>query len=132
MNTVSFTMLWAIALGGAGGTVSRYLLSQWLTRATGAFPLGTFLINVVGSFLIAVFARVLSTPDSNPALRAALTIGFCGGFTTFSTFSAEFVTLVQEGRTSRAVLYASVSVIAGIVAVVAGLALGDRLVATRA
>lgn len=125
-------MLWAIAFGGATGTVARYLISQWLTREHGAFPLGTFVINVIGSFLIAVFARVFSTPDSNQAVRAALTIGFCGGFTTFSTFSAEFVTLVQEGRTTRAVLYASVSVVAGILAVVAGLALGNRFIGARA
>lgn len=124
-------MLWAIAIGGATGTVSRYLMSQWLTREHGAFPLGTFVINVVGSFLIAIFARFFSTPDSNQTLRAALTIGFCGGFTTFSTFSAEFVTLVQEGRTTRAVLYALLSVMSGILAVVAGLALGDRLISAR-
>jgi CrcB protein len=104
MNAVSFPMIWAIALGGAAGTVSRYAISQWMLRAHGAFPLATFAINIAGSFLIALFARVMSTPDSSPVLRAALTIGFCGGFTTFSTFSAEFVTLVQEGRTGRAVL----------------------------
>jgi CrcB protein len=131
VNTVSFRMVWAIALGGAVGTVSRYAVSQWFAREHGAFPVGTFLINVVGSFLIAFVARVLTTPDSNPVLRAALTIGFCGGFTTFSTFSAEFVTLVQEGRSLRAVLYAVLSVISGVLAVVAGLALGDRVIAPR-
>ncbi len=131
MNAVSFPMIWAIALGGAAGTVSRYLISQWLTRTPGAFPLSTFAINVVGSFLIALFARVFSTPDSNPVLRAALTIGFCGGFTTFSTFSAEFVTLVQEGRAIRAVLYIVLSVTSGVLAVMAGLALGTRFITPR-
>ena len=131
MNAVSFPMIWAIAVGGAAGTVSRYLISQWVTRTPGAFPLSTFAINVVGSFLIALFARVFSTPDSNPVLRAALTIGFCGGFTTFSTFSAEFVTLVQEGRAIRAVLYIVLSVTSGVLAVMVGLALGTRFITPR-
>lgn len=124
-------MLWGIAIGGAAGSVTRYLISMWLVRAHGEFPLATFGINVGGSFLIGLLARVFSTPDSNPVMRAALTIGFCGGFTTFSTFSAELVTLVQEGRTVRAALYVGASVLAGALAVVAGLAVGDRLVTAR-
>ena len=131
MNGVSFPMLWAIAFGGAAGSVSRYLVSTWMTRASGTFPLGTFAVNVAGSFLIAFFARAFSTPDSNPVIRAALTIGFCGGFTTFSTFSAEFVALVQEGRTGRAVLYVVASVLTSVLAVVAGLAVGQRFISAR-
>ena len=124
-------MLWGIAIGGAAGSVLRYVISLWLTRVHGDFPLGTFVINVAGSFLIGVFARVFSTPDSNQVLRAALTIGFCGGFTTFSTFSAEFVALVQEGRTVRAILYVVASVLTGVLAVLAGLAVGNRFVTPR-
>lgn len=124
-------MLWGIAIGGAAGSVLRYAISLWLTRAHGDFPLATLLVNVTGSFLLAFFARAFSTPDSSAVLRAALTIGFCGGFTTFSTFSAEFVTLVQEGRTLRATLYVAISVLVGIVAVMAGLAVGNRFVTPR-
>lgn len=131
MNAVSFHMLWGIAIGGAAGSVLRYAISLWLTRAHGDFPLATLLVNVTGSFLLAFFARAFSTPDSSAVLRAALTIGFCGGFTTFSTFSAEFVTLVQEGRTLRATLYVAISVLVGIVAVMAGLAVGNRFVTPR-
>ena len=131
MNTIPFGMLWAIAIGGATGSVSRYLISQWMQRLPGNFPVATFLINVSGSFLIALFARLFSTPESNPVWRAALTIGFCGGFTTFSTFSVEFVTLVQEGRTARACVYVAASVLTGILAVAAGLAVGGRLVTPR-
>ena len=121
-------MIWAIALAGAAGTVTRYLISTWMPRETGAFPYSTFAINVIGSFLIAMVARVLSTPDSNPVLRAALTIGFCGGFTTFSTFSAEFVALLNEGRATRAMLYVVLSVASGAAAVVAGMFIGNRFV----
>ena len=131
MNIVSFRMLWGIAIGGAAGSVSRYVISLWLERSHGAFPLGTFVVNVSGSFLIGLFARMFSTPHGNPLVRAALTIGFCGGFTTFSTFSAEFVTLMQEGRTVRAVGYVTASVLSGVLAVVAGLAIGSRLVTPR-
>ncbi|MCC6241462.1 MAG: fluoride efflux transporter CrcB [Gemmatimonadaceae bacterium] len=124
-------MLLAIAAGGAAGSVTRYLISMWMMRASGAFPVATLTVNIVGAFLLGFLARALSTPDANPVLRAALTIGFCGGFTTFSTFSAEFVMLVQEGRSGRAVAYALVSVITGVLAVVAGMALGDRVLSAR-
>lgn len=124
-------MLFAIAAGGAAGSVTRYLVSMWMMRASGAFPVGTLTVNIVGAFVLGVLARVLNTPDASPVLRAALTIGFCGGFTTFSTFSAEFVMLVQEGRTGRAVAYALVSVLTGVLAVVAGMALGDRILSAR-
>ena len=124
-------MIWAIASAGAVGTVMRYLISMWMPRETSAFPFSTFAINVIGSFLIAFVARVLSTPDSNPVLRAALTIGFCGGFTTFSTFSAEFVALMQEGRAVRAMLYVVLSVASGAAAVVLGMLVGNRFVSAN-
>ncbi len=124
-------MIWAIALGGAAGTIARYLLSLSFQRAGGGFPVATLLINVTGSFLIGLVARVLSTPGSNPVLRAALTIGFCGGFTTFSTFSAEFVTMVEQGRALRAILYVVVSVTAGVSATLLGLAIGNRIITPR-
>jgi CrcB protein len=124
-------MLLAIACGGASGTVMRFLIGQWLPRTTGGFPLATWGINVGGSFAIALFARILSTPTSSPLLRAALTVGLCGGFTTYSTFSAEIVALVQEGRAVRAAAYVAVSLACGVLAVVAGLSLGGRLMASR-
>jgi len=129
---LSLPLVAAIAAGGAGGSVLRYAISVWMARGQGAFPLATFLVNIAGSFLIGFLARAFSTPDSNMVLRAALTIGFCGGFTTFSTFSAEFVTLVQEGRTARATAYVVASVVTAVLAVLAGLALGDRFITPRA
>jgi fluoride exporter len=131
MTTWSVTTVLAIALAGGAGSVLRYLLTLWLQRPSAAFPVSTFAINIGGSFLIGLFARALSTPESSAVLRAALTIGFCGGFTTFSTFSAEFVALVQEGRTLRAVIYVVASVLSGVTAVLAGLALGNRFAAPR-
>jgi len=124
-------MIWAIALGGAAGTVARYLVSLGMQRTSSDFPYSTFLVNVTGSFLIGLLARILSTPTSDPVLRAALTIGFCGGFTTFSTFSAEFVAMVEQGRALRAIVYVVLSVTVGVSATVLGLVVGNRIIATR-
>jgi CrcB protein len=124
-------MLFAIAAGGAAGSVLRYLVSQWFLRQGGAFPFGTLTVNVVGCLFIGLLARAFSTPGSDPVLRAALTIGFCGGFTTFSTFGAEVITLVEEGRAALAALYVAASVLAGLLATVAGLSLGQRLFLPR-
>jgi len=124
-------MLFAIAFGGAAGSVLRYLVSVWLAKANGAFPISTFAVNVAGALLLGFLARVFHAPDSSPLWRAALTVGFCGGFTTFSTFSAEFVTLVQEGKSARAVAYVVASVVSGVLAITAGIALGQRFVASR-
>jgi CrcB protein len=123
----SLSVLWAVACGGALGSVSRYAIAQWLPRVSGGIPVHTLVVNIAGSFLIGLLARLLSTPGEHTLARAALLIGFCGGFTTFSAFSAEFVALVQEGRAGRAVTYVVTSVLVGVIAVVAGMTTGDRL-----
>jgi protein CrcB len=66
----------------------------------------------------------------DPAWRIALTVGFCGGFTTFSTFSAELVAMAQEGRVLRAAAYVLASLLLGVTATLVGLAVGDRLLTT--
>jgi CrcB protein len=96
--------LW-VALGGALGSVSRYwiggVVAKKFAETAAVFPLGTLLINVVGSFLIGIFAAI-AVPEGrlNPQSRAFATqflmIGVCGGFTTFSSFSRETLNLLQE------------------------------------
>lgn len=121
-------MTWlGVAVGGAAGSVLRYAVGLALLRSSGAFPLGTLTVNVLGSFLIGLFVRALNTPSIDPLWRLALTIGFCGGFTTFSTFSAEVLTLAQEGRMARAAVYVTGSVVLGVLATLAGLSVGGRL-----
>ncbi len=90
--------LW-ICLGGAAGTGARYLLGGWLLAALGAsFPYGTLAVNLIGSFLIGVIMQVsFTTRLIAPALRLALTTGFMGGFTTYSTFNYETVRYFREG-----------------------------------
>ncbi|WP_396221926.1 fluoride efflux transporter CrcB [Gemmatimonas sp.] len=121
---LSMPMLLAVAAGGATGSVARYVLGTLLLRVGSGFPVSTLLINVSGSFLIGLLARLFDAPDQNQVLRAALTVGICGGFTTFSTFSAETVTLLQQGKAGRAALYVTVSLVLGVLATFAGLAVG--------
>lgn len=110
-------MLAAVAAGGGAGSVLRYVLGAWWPRAgTAAFPVATLLINVAGSFLLGWLLRRFGAGAGGPAVRAALTVGVCGGFTTFSTFSVEVVTLLQAGRPGRALAYVVVSVAAGVAA----------------
>lgn len=94
--------------GGALGSVLRYLLSYgWLSGTTlMGFPLGTFTVNIVGSLLIGIFLEVI---DSTTALWL-LVVGFCGGFTTFSSFSGEVVRLLREASYAPAALYMLLSV----------------------
>jgi CrcB protein len=121
--TASFSpaTLIAVAAGGATGSVLRYAVSLWMLRAGNGFPLGTLAVNVIGSFLIGVLARVFLSVDQDYVLRLALTTGFCGGFTTFSTFSAETLTLLQEGRAGRAAAYVVITLVLGVAATWLGL-----------
>jgi CrcB protein len=113
-------MLFAIALGGATGTLLRYAVGMLLAPATLRFPLATLLINVSGSFLIGWFAEYPGLV--NPTLRVGLIVGLCGGFTTFSAFSLETMRLIERGEIARAALYASASVVLCICATALGLA----------
>jgi fluoride exporter len=104
-------MLWYIAVGSALGGVGRYLLGGLVQRlAAGTFPAGTLFVNISGSFLLGLILRyAVETPALTPELRALLTVGLCGGYTTFSTFSYETVALVEDGDWTRAALYIALS-----------------------
>jgi fluoride exporter len=111
----------AVALGGALGATARYATTLMLTPAAGGFPIATLAVNVLGGFLIGIGVRLLS-PDADHAVRLALTTGFCGGFTTFSAFGLETVTMLQQGRAGRALLYVTLSLVLGVGATALGLA----------
>lgn len=115
----SLEVVASVAIGGAAGSVARYLLSAALQeRSTTVFPIGTFVVNVTGCLAIGFLMRVvLDTGEFSPTVRALLTTGFCGGFTTFSTFAWETLTAVEEGAWRRAMTYAGGSVVLGLVAV---------------
>ncbi len=96
-----------IALGGASGSVARYLLAGWAHRLwEGPLPLGTLLVNVLGSFSIGVlYVLLVERQLIHQDWRAVLMVGFLGAFTTFSTFSLETIALLEAGHTSHAIAY---------------------------
>lgn len=112
----------AVALGGALGSVVRYLVGLWLSPAA-IVPLGTLLVNVIGAGLIGVIAKQFAGTEPSSLWRLALATGFCGGFTTFSAFSIETLQLLQQGRALRAVLYVLLTVCLGFAATWAAYAL---------
>ena len=107
--------LW-ICLAGAAGTGARYLTALWAARLFGsAFPYGTLIVNLTGCFAIAAVMHTGLALPGSPALRAALTIGFLGGFTTYSSFNYETTRLLEEGSSSAALLNAVLTIGGGIV-----------------
>jgi CrcB protein len=126
-------MLWYIAAGSALGGVSRYLVGGMMQRLLDtSFPAGTLVVNLTGSFLLGLFLRyALETPTLTPELRAFLTIGFCGGYTTFSTFSYETIALLEDGQWTRAGLYTASSVMLALGAVLLGFMVARGVVALR-
>ncbi|MGV8936852.1 MAG: fluoride efflux transporter CrcB [Allorhizobium sp.] len=115
-----------VALGGAAGSVCRYFVGLWAVRLLGmAFPWGTFAVNVAGSFAIGLFAEMVARKFSASAeLRLLLITGFLGGFTTFSAFSLDAMSLFERGEPLSSLVYVAASVGLAILAVFAGLALG--------
>ena len=126
-------MVWFIAIGSALGGVTRYLVGGFVQQRAGiAFPYGTLLVNITGSFLLGFLLRyALATPAISPEVRGLLTTGFCGGYTTFSTFTYETMTLIDDGELRRAAAYVLASVILSLVAVYAGIELARGLLAFR-
>ena len=116
-------LLAAVAIGGSLGSVARYLVAIGAARLVGTgFPWGTLVINIVGSFLIGVFAESFAlTWNVSQTRRVFLIIGICGGFTTFSTFSLDAIVLMQRGELWPAGAYIAASVALSILALVGGL-----------
>lgn len=124
-------MLFYVAIGSALGGVSRYLLGGLIQRLLDTtFPAGTLFVNISGSFLLGAILRyAVDTPSLTPEVRALLTIGFCGGYTTFSTFSYETVALLKDGEWTRACLYVAASVLLSLLGTFLGFALARQVIA---
>jgi CrcB protein len=112
-----------IALGGASGAVSRYLLSNWVhTLWEGRLPFGTLAVNMLGSFAIGiVYVLLVERQFIHADWRGVLMVGFLGAFTTFSTFSLETITLFEAGHAVQAAVYMVGSAV--VCVVMAGLAI---------
>ncbi len=118
----------AIALAGALGALARYGLDGLIARRTGAFPWGTFVVNVTGSFLLGlVFTLTTERYRVEPWLRSGTTIGFLGAYTTFSTMSLETYRLFEDGAYPLAFANAAGSLATGLAALYVGVVLGRIL-----
>ena len=114
-----------VGLGGGAGSMARFLCHKYVSEWHGhAFPLGTFLVNIIGCFLIGLLFGLIERGNLlNTEFRMLLVTGFCGGFTTFSSFAAENVQLLKDGETFYFFLYIAASVVLGILATWLGIAL---------
>ncbi|HLW75477.1 MAG TPA: fluoride efflux transporter CrcB [Bryobacteraceae bacterium] len=116
-----------VMLGGASGTLARYLIGAAITaRAGGRFPLGTVFINISGSFLVGFLMTILTQRWTNPNWRLLLVVGFLGGYTTFSAFEWENLVLLRDGARMAALLNGVGSVVVGLLAVWLGAALAAK------
>lgn len=112
-----------VALGGALGSALRYLVGGSVQRAMHAgFPYGTLIVNITGCFIVGVLIKLFMNVEPPAPLRSLLVVGFCGGFTTFSSFSGETIGLIESGDYARAGAYVLASVVLCLAATGAGMA----------
>ena len=120
-------MLNILSIGFAGflGALSRYYISGWVYALCGSkFPYGTLAVNVLGSLILGfIYTLTLERAILSPELRVAITVGFLGSLTTFSTFSLETYNLIYEGSYTLSIINIAVNVILSLAAVIAGIAL---------
>jgi CrcB protein len=124
-----FVPLVFIALGGAAGAITRYLIDQWISqRVAGAFPWGTMVINLSGSLALGVlFALAVERGVLPASLRGPLLVGFIGAYTTFSTLMLESWRLMEDGALLLGLLNLVGSSVVGMIALVGGLLIGRAL-----
>ena len=120
----------AIFLGGGCGALSRYLIIDQMNKlGTNSFPYGTMLVNVLGAFLIGiVYYLLMSKIIISEQLKVFITIGFLGGFTTFSSFNLDFFRLIESGNIFPALMYALATLLTTIVAFYIGYSLSKILI----
>ena len=125
---MSFLTCLIVMAGGALGTLARYLVSLLALPISGNLPWGTIIINITGSLLIGFFGTLTLAHGRFPVsenMRLFVMIGFCGGYTTFSSFSLQTLDLLRSGATGRA----AVNVVASMILCVAAVAAGHQIAA---
>ena len=125
-------LIWYVALGSAVGGASRFALSSFIQQRAGTFPAGTLIVNITGSLAVGfLLAYALGSTSVSAEVRALLTTGFCGGYTTFSTFSYETIALIEEGDYRRAATYVVLSIVLSLLATYGGIVAANALLAAR-
>jgi len=115
-----------IGLGGAVGSIFRWLISQWMEKILGSgFPWGTLVVNFIGCLLIGVIIQVTDRPGISAEWRLLLATGFCGGFTTFSAFALENLKMLGVGNYQGFFIYVFGSVVAGVLGVLTGMKMAE-------
>jgi len=123
-----FKTILLIGTGGFAGSVLRYLMTKYLSVLLPiSFPIGTFAVNLLGCFLIGLVMGLSFESLISTRMRLMLATGFCGGFTTFSTYSLEIFELAQKGEAGIGLLYLLASVLLGLLAVWIGLLVSGLL-----
>lgn len=134
--TIDWRLILAVALGGAAGSVARFLISTWILKLSGEaqFPYGILAVNVAGSFLIAVVLAIAAAAPGilSETLRLGIATGVMGGFTTFSSFSFDTLRLFQNGHHRLALINILSNVLLCLLAAWLGWMLGAALTASRA
>lgn len=116
-------MIWLIGIGGALGAVTRYIVGHIInnrTKKAYPFPIGTWIINISGSFLLGLLTQFYISNEISEGLFYFGSIGFCGAFTTFSTFGYETITLIHLNKKKLALFYVSSSVVLGVISAMVG------------
>ena len=117
-----------VALGGSLGSVGRYLVGLAFTQqTTGSFPIATLSVNLIGSLLIGILSSFF-TKGNNEAVSFILITGFCGGFTTFSTFSLDGLKLIQRAEYTSFFTYTGLSVLGGLILCGLGFWLANKII----
>lgn len=114
-----------VAIGGAIGSVGRFLLQQFIQkRVESVFPYGTLFVNLLGCFIIGVVMGLADKGNVlSPQVRIFLAVGICGGFTTFSSFVGENYNMLHDGELLNTFIYIAISVVVGLLATTSGILL---------
>lgn len=127
-EVTSVKVLAAVTISGGVGTALRYLVGVGVLRAgITTVPIGTLAVNVFGSLALGFLARYFAPPHGSTTLFAALTVGLCGGFTTFSTFALDLFGMVERNQATRAAIYAVSSVLLSYLALALGFIIARAL-----
>lgn len=125
MKNNFFLMLLAVGVGGALGTLARYVINVQTVQLL--FPLGTLIENITGSFLLGILTGWVLNSTMNQIVKAGIGVGFCGGFTTMSTLSADFFVLIVKQEFMVSFLYLGISLFCGVALAFGGYFIGEKL-----